>query len=81
MVINEWWGNIFTLLLCASCDERRMVKKAVSWALRQIGKRNRILWKRALETAHEMKTINTRASSFIASEINRELNSPKVLKN
>lgn len=77
---NEWWEKIFPLLVRASCDERRMVKKAVSWALRQIGKKNPFLWERALETAHKMKTMNSRASSFIASETIRELNSPKVRK-
>ncbi|MGC8778546.1 MAG: DNA alkylation repair protein [Candidatus Caldatribacteriaceae bacterium] len=75
---DEWWETIFPLLLRKSQDERRMVKKAVSWALRQIGKRNAFLWKRALETAYEMKRINSRASSFIASETIRELNSDQV---
>lgn len=77
---DEWWETIFPLLLRESQDERRMVKKAVSWALRQIGKRNAFLWKRALETAYEMRQINSKASSFIASETIRELNSDKVKK-
>jgi 3-methyladenine DNA glycosylase AlkD len=77
---DEWWENIFPLLLNGAQDERHMVKKAVSWALRQIGKRNILLWNRALEIAHQMKQIKSRASSFIAGETIRELNSDRVRK-
>lgn len=77
---DEWWEQVFPLLLRESRDERRMVKKAVSWALRQIGKRNVTLWYRALQVAQEMKAMNSRASSFVANETIRELTSPKVRK-
>lgn len=39
----------------ASIDERNFVKKAVNWALRQIGKRNRNLNRQAIETAREIQ--------------------------
>jgi len=38
-------------------DERNFVKKAVNWALRQIGKRNRNLHRAALITAEEIKRL------------------------
>lgn len=37
-----------------SDDERAVVRKGASWALRQIGKRSPGLHARALETAHEL---------------------------
>ncbi len=40
-----------------SIDERNMIKKAVNWALRQIGKRNRSLNKKAILAAKEIKNI------------------------
>ena len=37
---NSYFENFFPLILRESGDNRNFVKKAVSWALRQIGKRN-----------------------------------------
>src|ERR1043166_464776 len=46
------------LIRKASNDERNGVKKGVNWALRQIGKRNMTLNKRAIATAREIKEID-----------------------
>jgi 3-methyladenine DNA glycosylase AlkD len=54
-------------------DERNFVKKAVNWALRQIGKRNMALNKRAIQTAKEIRSIDTSAARWIASDALREL--------
>ena len=59
-------------------DERNYVKKAVSWALRSIGKRNWNMNKKALKTAFELKEIDTKSSRYIANESIRELTSEKV---
>ncbi|MGQ9473051.1 MAG: DNA alkylation repair protein [Candidatus Caldatribacteriaceae bacterium] len=75
---DEWWENVFPLFLRESWDDRRMVKKAISWALRQIGKRNAYLWGRAMKVAEELKAMNSKSSVFIASETIRELNSLAV---
>ena len=52
-------------------DGRNFVKKAVNWALRQIGKRNRYLNGQAIETARRI--LNDRGRNFVASDALREL--------
>ena len=68
------------LLLCItySTDERNYVKKAVNWALRNIGKRDLSLNEKALKTAEEIKSINTKSAHWIAADAIRELSSPKI---
>src|SRR5215218_6411820 len=53
-------------------DERNFVKKAVNWALRQIGKRSPALNKLAMETAERIKLQNTKSARWIASDALRE---------
>jgi len=62
-----------------STDERNFVKKAVNWALRQIGKRNLSLRREALRTAREIRALDSRAARWIASDALRELTSEKTL--
>jgi 3-methyladenine DNA glycosylase AlkD len=57
----------------AATDDRNMVKKAVNWALRQIGKRNARLRKLAIERAEEIRKLDSRAARWIASDALREL--------
>ena len=59
-------------------DERNFVKKAVNWALRSIGKRNRALNRRAIATAKEIKTLDSSAARWIAADALRELTGPGV---
>jgi 3-methyladenine DNA glycosylase AlkD len=54
-------------------DERNFVKKAVNWALRQIGKRNPRLRRAAVATARRIRRINSRAARWIAADALREL--------
>jgi 3-methyladenine DNA glycosylase AlkD len=61
-------------------DDRNFVKKAVNWALRQIGKRNLSLNKVAVETAEEIKQIDSKSARWIAADAIRELNSEAVKK-
>lgn len=61
-------------------DNRNYVKKAVSWALRHIGKKNLNLNKKALELAREIKNIDSKAARWIASDVIRELESEAVQK-
>jgi 3-methyladenine DNA glycosylase AlkD len=60
-------------------DERNYVKKAVNWALRQVGKHNRHLNKLAIETAGRIKLQDSRSARWIASDALRELTSEKTL--
>ncbi|MCK4772387.1 MAG: DNA alkylation repair protein [Candidatus Latescibacteria bacterium] len=63
-----------------SNDGRNYVKKAISWALRQIGKRNiRLYWK-AIGTAREIEELDSKAARWIARDVLRELTSEKVLE-
>ena len=59
-------------------DERNFVKKAVNWALRNIGKRNPNLNKAAIESAKEIQQIDSKAARWIASDAIRELESEAV---
>lgn len=59
-------------------DDRNFVKKAVNWALRQIGKRNRHLNQRAIQTAKEIQATNSAAAKWIASDALRELTSERL---
>jgi 3-methyladenine DNA glycosylase AlkD len=61
-----------------STDERNFVKKAVNWALRQIGKRNSYLNKKAIGTANEIAEIDSKTARWIARDALKELTSDKV---
>ena len=61
-----------------ACDSRNFVKKATNWALRQIGKRNLNLNRKAIETAEEIQKIDSRSARWIASAAIRELTSKAV---
>jgi len=60
-------------LVPASADERNGVKKAVNWALRQIGKRNPNLRQHAIRTAERIHKLDTPAARWIANDARREL--------
>ena len=59
-------------------DERNYVKKALNWALRQIGKRNPKLNRAAVKAAQELHGLNSPSARWIASDALRELESPAV---
>jgi len=59
-------------------DERNFVKKAVNWALRQIGKRNIPLNKKAVAVAKEIQKMDSPAARWIAADALRELTNKKV---
>jgi 3-methyladenine DNA glycosylase AlkD len=63
-----------------SNDGRNFVKKAVNWALRQIGKRNRKLNRAAIRTAREIQKLGTPSARWIAADALRELTSAGVQK-
>jgi 3-methyladenine DNA glycosylase AlkD len=70
--------KFFPLIKKASTDERNFVKKAVNWALRQIGKRNKKLNKEALGLAKEIQKLDSKSAKWIANDAIRELTSDKV---
>lgn len=58
-------------------DERNFVKKAVNWALRNIGKRNKNLCQIALKYSEEISKLNSKSAKWIAKDATRELKSRK----
>lgn len=61
------------LIEAAAGDERNFVKKAVNWALRQIGKRNAALREPALTLAERLCQREERSARWIGSDARREL--------
>ena len=59
-------------------DERNFVRKAVNWALRNIGKRNIPLNKAAIESAERIRQQGSRSARWIAADALRELKSEAV---
>jgi 3-methyladenine DNA glycosylase AlkD len=79
MADNEF-EPFFELIKNAADDERNYVKKAVNWALRNIGKRNKALNQRAIEVARVIKQMDSKAARWIAADVLRELTGEAVQK-
>lgn len=60
-------------------DDRNFVRKAVNWALRQIGKRNLFLHEKAIECAEKIQKQPTKAAKWIAADALRELRSEAII--
>lgn len=75
---DQEFERFFPLITRAAVDERNFVKKAVNWALRNIGKRNRALNARAIRVAKEIQKLDSKAARWIASDTLRELTGPAV---
>ena len=70
----------FPFIKTEAIDSRNFVKKAVNWALRQIGKRNFNLNRRAIDVAREIQQMDSKSARWIASDAIRELTSEAVRK-
>jgi 3-methyladenine DNA glycosylase AlkD len=70
--------DCFPLIVAAATDERNFVKKAVNWALRQIGKRNEELNRKAIALAREIQQIDAKSARWIAADALRELTNDKT---
>ena len=77
---DSQFAEFFPYIIKASTDERNFVKKAVNWALRQIGKRNLKLNKQAIEVAKKIQAMDNKTAKWIANDTLRELNSEAVQK-
>ncbi|MEK7555212.1 MAG: DNA alkylation repair protein [Patescibacteria group bacterium] len=67
------FAKFFPLIKKHSIDSRNFVKKAINWALRQIGKRNSNLKNKAIKIAEEIKKINSPTARWTANDAIREL--------
>jgi 3-methyladenine DNA glycosylase AlkD len=75
---DEKFLAFLPLIQKEATDSRNFVKKAVNWALRQIGKRNRLLNEAAVEMAQEIGKLDSKSARWIAADALRELTSEKV---
>lgn len=77
---DDRFTPFFPVMVKYANDKRNFVKKAINWALRQIGKRNVILHEHAIACAYEILTLNTPTARWIARDALRELESDAVKK-
>jgi 3-methyladenine DNA glycosylase AlkD len=77
---DEKFIELFPIIIREATDERNFVKKAVNWALRNIGKRNLNLNRAAINAAREIRRLNSKAARWIAADAIRELESENIQK-
>jgi 3-methyladenine DNA glycosylase AlkD len=70
--------RFFRLIRTAAADERNFVRKAVSWALRNLGKRSPDLNRRAVRVARALHAMPSRSARWIGADALRELTGPAV---
>jgi 3-methyladenine DNA glycosylase AlkD len=75
---NKVFESYFESIIAASTDDRNFVRKAVNWALRSIGKRNKDLNILAQELAQELSESKNKTARWIGSDADKELSHPGV---
>ena len=75
---DEKFWPFFELIEREADDGRNYVKKAVNWALRQMGKRNQSLNARAVQAASGLTGRESASARWIASDALRDLESEAV---
>jgi 3-methyladenine DNA glycosylase AlkD len=75
---DEKFMELLPVIMRAATDERNFVKKAVNWALRNVGKRNPNLNRAAISAAKEIQRLDSKAARWIAADAIRELESEAV---
>ena len=70
---DNYFRKFFPSIKKGSYDERNFVKKAVNWAIRQIGKRNSALRLEAIKLSEEISEYDSKAARWIANDALREL--------
>lgn len=70
---DEAFTPFFPLIQQYAVDERNFVKKAVNWALRQIGKRNSTLHIQAVNWAEAIGKMDSKTARWVAKDALREL--------
>ena len=75
---DERFEPFFPIIVRQATDERNYVKKAVNWALRNIGKRNRHLNTRTIEIARKIEQIDSKVARWIANDALKELTDDRI---
>jgi len=68
------------IIKSGAMDERNYVKKAVSWALRNIGKKNKNLNKEVIKFAQEMERVDCKPAKWIARNTLKDIQRKTVTK-
>lgn len=77
---DDIFGSCLGLIEESATDERNFVKKAVNWALRQIGKRNMELNEQAVRIAERLAKSENKCARWVGKDALRELTSQKTLR-
>jgi 3-methyladenine DNA glycosylase AlkD len=80
MASDEQFVRLMPVIKAGSSDPRNYVKKAVSWALRNTGKRNPHLRRTALRVAEDLRAMDSKPAKWIAADTVRDLNSEATLR-
>ncbi len=78
--VDDQFINLMPVIQEGARDERPMVKKAVSWALRNMGKRNVNLNASALKAAEEIRLIGSKSAKWISTDVGRDLTGEIALR-
>jgi len=70
---DEAFENFLPIIIREANDDRNFVRKAVNWALRQIGKRNSRLRAKAMKVAEELSESDSKSARWIGKDALREL--------
>jgi 3-methyladenine DNA glycosylase AlkD len=76
---DYFFDKFFPILKAGATDERNFVKKAVNWALRQIGKRNLSLLNKTTKFAQDLKKLDSKSAHWISNDALREFSNPKII--
>jgi len=78
--LNDQYDSCYPLITRDAVDERNFVKKAINWAIREIGKRNVDLQQTCISLCEELIVENkaSKSANWIAKNALKELQSPDV---
>lgn len=76
---DDQFTPYFELITQHSHDDRNYVCKAINWALRQMGKRNKSLHTKAKEVANQLANSENKTARWIGKDALREFNNPKII--
>ncbi len=75
---NNFFQAFIPVIRREAGDGRHLVAKAISWSLRNIGKRNVDLKNEALKLAKELKNSENKSACWVGNDVFKELSSEKV---
>ena len=75
---NKLFEQFFPIIKREALDDRLYIKKAINWSLRNIGKRNIDLNRRAIEVAYEILELKSKTAKWIATNALTELQKDNI---